>query len=98
MTTKKSIMSLSIEPALQDYIKREAKQDGISASKLICNLVQKYLVDRDKMTIIEHNDEQIPVVLKVPANLRGTEQVKSWLASRMLALGDRLSQNDNTAG
>jgi hypothetical protein len=89
--SKKSVMSLSIDPHLEDLIKREAKQEGISTSKFVCNLIQKFVAESDKVTIVEHNEDYIPVVLKVPTRLRGTDQVRNWLSIRMNALGDKLS-------
>lgn len=92
MSKKLSIMSLSIEPEMQDLLKKYAKEEGVSVSKLIRDLVEKYLVKRDTLTVIEQTDEFIPVVLKVPSNLRGDEKVKEWLKIRCDAVAQKLSQ------
>lgn len=95
MSKKLSIMSLSIEPEMQDELKKYAKEEGVSVSKLLRDLVEKYLVNRDKFTIIEHNDEFIPVVLKVPSDLRGDPKVKDWVQSRCDAVVQKLSNGNS---
>jgi hypothetical protein len=35
MNKKSNIMSLSVEPEMQDHLKKEAKKKGISVSKLM---------------------------------------------------------------
>lgn len=91
MSKKLNIMSLSIEPEMQDFLKRFAKEEGISVSRVVRDLVEKYLVKKDKITVIEHNDEFIPIVLKVPSNLRGDQKVKDWLKIRCEAIAHKLS-------
>jgi len=78
-------MSLSIKPELQERAKQEAKEEGISASKFLSGLVQKYVVDRDKLIIIEKSDEQLPVVLKIPRGLSEPE-LQKWLQIRVGAI------------
>ena len=85
MSKKLSIMSLSIKPELQERVKREAKEEGISASKFISGLVEKYVVDRDKVIIIEKAEDQFPVVLKIPRGLDEIE-LQKWLQVRVGAI------------
>ena len=88
--SKKLNMSLSINPEMQDYIKRVAEEEGVSVSKLICDLIEKYLVNKEKITVIEHNEDSIPVVLKIPVSLKGSEKVKDWLQVRCNAIAQKL--------
>jgi hypothetical protein len=83
-------MSLSIDPELQDYIKTCAKEDGVSYSKLMRDLVIKYLVEKDKWVMVEKTKEHIPVVLKIPVELRGDERLRDWLQSRADAIANKL--------
>jgi predicted methyltransferase len=98
MAKKHNIMSLSIEPETQEYLKNSAKEQGVSVSKLVRNLVEKFLMRKDKVTIVEHSDQYIPVVLKIPSELRGDERVKTWLMLRAEALGNKLAakESDNS--
>jgi hypothetical protein len=91
MAKKHNIMSLSIEPEMQDFLKKSAKEQGISVSKLVRSLVDKYLMKKEKVTVVEYSEEYIPVVLKIPAELRGDPKVKQWLNLRAEALGNKLS-------
>lgn len=85
MSKKLSIMSLSIEPELQERIKQEAKEEGVSASKFVRNLVQKYVVDREKVTVIEKSDDVLPVVLKIPHGM-SVDDLQKWLQVRFGAI------------
>ena len=84
-------MSVSIEPELQDLLKKYALEEGVSVSKLIRTLVEKHLLNKDKVTIVEHSDDYIPVVLKIPSKLRGDARIKDWLKIKCGAIADKLS-------
>jgi hypothetical protein len=49
---------------------------------------------KDQITVIEHSEEFIPVVLKIPSNLRGDPKVKEWLQVRCDAIGAKLGQSN----
>jgi metal-responsive CopG/Arc/MetJ family transcriptional regulator len=83
-------MSLSLEPELHEYLKEYAKQEGISASKLVRDIVDKYLVKKDKLIVVEKSEEHIPVVLKIPADLRGDDRLREWLQVRCDAIASKL--------
>ena len=79
--TKLKIMSLSIEPEMQDLLKASAKKAGCSVSHLIRDLVEKHL------SLIVNEGEEIPVIIKVPAHLKGDEPgLRQWLDSRIEAV------------
>ncbi len=69
---KHSILSLSLDVETIDKIRLNAKQKtNGNASKLIRDLVDKYLV---------LEDDVIPVILKIPMRLKGDgESLKQWL-------------------
>lgn len=79
MASKKTnIMSLSIEPDMQEKLKRHAKFKDVSVSKLIRDLVDKYLV-------IE--DDVIPVILKIPLDMKGdSARLQKWLDMKASAI------------
>jgi multidrug efflux pump subunit AcrB len=87
MSEKKSkIMSLSVEPEMQDLLKSSAKKMGYSVSELVRNLVTKYL------DLVVNTGEEIPVILQVPANLReDPEGLKKWLTVRTEGIVKALS-------
>ena len=75
MAKKQNVMSMSMEPDLQAIIRLHAKKRRVSNSKIIRDLVEKYL----------HNeDEVVPVILKVPVSLRGDpEALEKWFSQRL---------------
>jgi hypothetical protein len=79
MSNKKlNIMSLSMEPDMQEKLKRHAKQKEVSVSKLVRDLVDKYLVADEDVT---------PVLLKIPNQLKGErENLQKWLETKASAL------------
>lgn len=74
MTKKSNIMSLSVDLEIQNRLKKVASKRDISVSKLIRDMVDKYLNDDDNVDM---------VILKVPKSLKGNhEELDSWLTSR----------------
>jgi hypothetical protein len=49
------------------------------------NLVQKFVVDREKLIIAEKSDNVMPVILKVPRGM-GEEEFQKWLHVRVKAI------------
>lgn len=77
-------MSIAIRPEMHDELKKLSKRKGLSASTYIGNLVEQALKlnpDDDPIIVSKPADEDvIPVVLKIPVNLKGnTEKLKAWL-------------------
>lgn len=72
MNKKINIMSLSLEPEIQEKLRSHAKQKTSgNVSKLIRELVEKYLVTDDTV---------IPIILRVPVALKGDqENLQKWL-------------------
>ena len=71
-------MSLAMEPSMQDILKQYAKKKNVSVSKLVRDLVEKYLVTED---------QYIPVILKIPVALRGNEHgLKEWMNKKSDAI------------
>jgi hypothetical protein len=84
---KLKIMSLSIEPKMQDLLKASAKKAGCSVSSLIRDLVDKHL------SLIVNEGDEIPVILKVPAHLKGDENdLRKWLYVKTDAIVKALCQ------
>ena len=77
-------MSLSLDPETQDKLRLHAKQKtNGNVSKLIRDMVDKYLVP---------DDDIIPVILKIPINLKGDqENLQKWLETRTQAVVKALS-------
>jgi hypothetical protein len=83
MNKKLNIMSLSVEPEMQDKLKKFAKARDVSVSKLVRDLVDKYLV-------IE--DDVIPVILKIPTKLKGDQDgLQKWMEMKSAAIVKALS-------
>lgn len=83
MNKKVNIMSLSLDPETQDKLKLQAKQKtNNNVSKLIRELVDKYLVTEDNV---------IPVILKIPISLKGDqENLQKWLEQKTAAIVNAL--------
>jgi metal-responsive CopG/Arc/MetJ family transcriptional regulator len=83
---KSNIMSLSVEPEMQEHLKKVAKKKGESVSKLVRDLIQKYLPDDD-------GTEQVDtVILKIPRDLRQhPEELKKWMDVRIAGVVKALS-------
>jgi len=76
-------MSFAIEPELQDRLRAYAKRKGISNSQCVRELIDRFIIDDDTI---------IPVVLKIPVELKGDkEQLAVWLESRKNAILEKLS-------
>ena len=74
-------MSLSVEPEMQDLLKTSAKKMGCSVSQLVRDLVNKHL------NLLVNDGEEVPVILKIPANLKGDEAgLKEWLEAKSEAI------------
>lgn len=92
-TAKKSnIMSLSMEEDMQNALKKHAKVNNVSVSKLIRDLVDTYVLHEKKVTVVHHEPDSIPIVLKVPVALKGDrEGLLSWMRIRTTAIVERLA-------
>lgn len=83
MSNKKpDILSLSMSQDMQEQLKKCAKKKNVSVSKLVRDLIEKYLVI---------DDEVVPVILRVPANLKGNEEgLNQWLQAKVAAVSKAL--------
>lgn len=74
---------------MQQKLKRVKEKKGYkSVSKLIRDLVDKY---------VNEDDDVVPVVLKVPAQLRGNASaLRQWLDNRVPAVVQALSQKEQS--
>lgn len=95
MSKNKKVMSIAIQPELQDEIKKVSKRKGLSSSNYIGKLLEqavKLNPDDDPMVIgkpvdeevipvlVKVDEEVIPVVLKIPAVLKNNrEKLKQWM-------------------
>lgn len=85
MSKKKQILSLSLDLDVQEKLKLAAKQktEG-NVSKLIRDMVEKYLCLEDNV---------IPVILKIPVELKGNkEALEEWMKIKLLAISTTLSK------
>jgi precorrin-2 methylase len=84
MTKKNNIMSLSLDPDIQEKLRFHAKQKtNGNVSKLIREIAEKYLVI---------DDDVIPVILKVPIQLKGDkENLQKWFELKTQAIVKALS-------
>lgn len=92
----KKVMSIAIAPALHDELKKYAKRRGQSTSSYVQILIEKALtidVDEEPMVIGKPVDDSIlPVVLKVPASLKGdVEGLKAWMEAKIGGIISKLS-------
>ncbi len=87
MSNKKSnIMSLSVEPEMQDHLKKVAKKKQVSVSKLVRDLIDKYLPDDEGGTEVD------TVILKIPRDLRQDPiKLKDWMEVRCAGIVKALS-------
>ena len=84
MSKKTTIMSLSLDPEIQEKLRLYAKQktEG-NVSKLVRYLAEKYLIEEDTI---------IPVILKIPVQLKGDqENLKKWLDLKVQGIVNALS-------
>lgn len=86
MNKKSNIMSLSVEPEMQDHLKKVAKRKQVSVSKLVRDLIEKYLPDDD-------GTEQVDtVILKIPREVRQDPvKLKEWMEIRCAGIVKALS-------
>lgn len=81
---KKVIANISIESSTRDFLKEYADKKQMSVSKVIKDLVDKYLISEG---------EVIPVILKIPLKLKGDqENLKKWLETRVISIVNALSK------
>ena len=81
MVVKSKVMSLSVEPEMQETLKISAKKMGLSVSELVRKLVSRHL------DLIVNDGEEIPVVIRVPINLvENEEALYQWLNIKSHAL------------
>lgn len=83
MSNKKptNIMSLSVDPDIQERMKKAAKVRNISVSKLIRDMVEKNL------PLNSEEAELDTVIFKIPNSVKGTEEdLRNWLSIRVEAV------------
>jgi len=77
MTKKLNIMSLSVDPEIQERLKSVAKKRNVSVSKLVRDLIEKYLGNDD-------DSHEITVILKIPKHLKeDPPELERWMSLRM---------------
>jgi hypothetical protein len=88
MTDKKpKNMSIAIEPEMKTLLSVSAKKLGCSVSELIRTLVNKHL------DLVVNDEEMIPVILKVPSNLKGnTQELQGWFDARVNMIVKKLGE------
>jgi predicted DNA-binding protein len=83
MNKKSNIMSLSVDPEIQERLKRVARRRDVSVSKLVRDMVDKFLNDDDNMDM---------VILKVPKTLKEDQEgLRSWLNARFESVAAALN-------
>lgn len=90
MSDKKlRVMSISVEPEMQELLKNSAKKAGKNVSSLIRDLVENHLA------LIVNEGEEIPIIIKVPVYLKDDEKgLREWLAAKTQAIIKKLCTVD----
>jgi metal-responsive CopG/Arc/MetJ family transcriptional regulator len=84
MSEKTKVMSLSLEPELQEFLTVSAKKMGWSRSELIRRLTKH-------IDLVVNDGEEIPVIIKIPINLKGNEaELLQWLSVKSSAIAKAL--------
>jgi predicted transcriptional regulator len=80
MSNKKSnIMSLSVDPEIQERLKKVAKKRNVSVSKLVRDMVDKNLSTTD--------EDVDTVIFKIPKGVQvSADELKKWLTLRVDAV------------
>jgi hypothetical protein len=79
-----SNMSLAIDAEFQEKLKKVALKREISVSKLIRDVMEKYLPSGD--------DEVDTIIFKVPSSAKSSkEDLKNWFMVRVNAIVNKLS-------
>ncbi|MHA1948702.1 MAG: hypothetical protein ACW99G_03050 [Candidatus Thorarchaeota archaeon] len=89
MAGKKKVMSLSIDPDLHEKLKIAKKRSGYdSVSAILCDLATRHL------DLVVKNGDEIPVILRVPSELRGDgEALQEWFSKKTKAIVESLSKS-----
>lgn len=96
MANNKKVASFAIEPKLHDELKEYANKKGLSLSGYLTILVSQGLklsIDDDPIVIGKPSGEEIlPVILKIPANLKGDrEGLQKWMDQQTAGIVSKLS-------
>lgn len=79
---RNNALTVSMDQEVQKFLKDKAKKKKISASKLINDLIEKYVFD---------TNETIPVILKIPLQLKNDRaELENWLQIRCSAIVNKL--------
>jgi Arc/MetJ-type ribon-helix-helix transcriptional regulator len=85
---KHEIMSLSMDPDMVEMLNTVSKKMGWNRSELIRKLVKKHL------DLLVNEDEKIPVIIRVPQELRGDEEaLRKWLNQKVDGITAALCKN-----
>lgn len=94
MSKNKKVMSIAIRPELHDDLKKFSKRKGLSTSAYIGNLVEQAMkldpdddaivvgkpVEQDLVPLLYKQEDEVPVVLKIPVSLKNNpEKLKQWM-------------------
>lgn len=95
MAKNKQVMSIAIEPELHNELKDYCKRKGVSVSSHIGVLISKAVklpVDDDPIVVGKPVDEDVlPVILKIPANLKGNRDgLKLWMEAQTNGIVNKL--------
>lgn len=96
MAKNKKVMSIAIEPELQEELKDYAKRKDVSVSSYVGDLIAKGIklsVDEDPIVVGKPSDETVmPIILKLPQEYKGNkEKLTEWLATQTAAIINKLS-------
>lgn len=96
MAKNKKVMSIAIEPELHEELKDYARKKGLpSVSSFICMVMAKAVkisIDDDPIVVGKPvNEDVLPVILKIPAHLRGQrEALKTWMDAQAAGIVNKL--------
>ena len=84
---KLKIMSLSLDSDMYELVKNSSKKLGHkNVSQMIRDLITKYL------DLLVNDNDEIPIIFRVPSNLKNPEELRSWLNIRTEAVIKTLSE------
>lgn len=84
------IVSISMEPSLLDKLDATVRAEKGNRSAFVCELIKCHL-DKNR-TVVTHDSESIPIVLKVPGVLKGDRKgLQDWLTVKLNAITNALS-------
>lgn len=103
MNKNKKVMSIAIDPDLHEELRDYARKKCMTTSAYLGMLIGKALkisIDDDPIVIGKPVDEDVlPVMLKIPANLKGQrDSLKTWMDTQVAGIVNKIGGSSNSNG